>query len=66
MSSTYNARFGAAYNTQLGSGILTLQGQYDVGRGWLLGARYSTGDFAGQFSYDLNEKRFQLGIEIKF
>jgi hypothetical protein len=66
-SSTYNARFGAAYNTQLGSGILTLQGQYDLGRrGWLLVARYSTGDFAGQFSYDLNERKFQLGIEVKF
>jgi hypothetical protein len=65
-SSTYDVRFGAAYNTQLGPGILTLQGQYDLGRGWLLGSRYSTGDFAGQFSYDLNTNKFQLGIEIKF
>ena len=66
LSSTYDARFGAAYNTQLGPGILTLQGQYNLGRGWLLGASYSTGDFASQFSYDLKENKFKLGIEIKF
>jgi hypothetical protein len=66
LSSTYDARFGAAYNTQLGSGILTLQGQYNIGGGWLLAVSYSTGDFTGQFSYDLNQNKFKVGIEIKF
>jgi hypothetical protein len=71
LSSTYDARFGAAYNTQLGSGILTLQGQYNLGENnlggrWLLEARYSTGDFEGKLSYDLKENKFKVGIQIKF